>query len=50
MTQEKLLEYGLNQASIHEDLMIGTNDLKVTGATHDKRKIKIFENGNFVLK
>lgn len=50
MTQEKLLEYGLNQVSIHEDLMIGTNDLKVRGETHDKRKIQIFENRNFVLK
>lgn len=50
LTSEELEEKGLNQSDTHIDFMIGTSDLTITGTTKDKRKIKIFENGNFILK
>lgn len=50
LTYQEREERGLNQSDTHIDFMIGTEDLTITGITKDKRKIKIFENGNFILK
>lgn len=40
---------GINESIVHEDFMIGTSDLKITGKTKDGTLIVIFENGNFAL-
>ncbi len=47
MTTEKLLEKGVNDSVIHEDVMIGTADLTVTGLTHSGKTVQIFENGEW---
>ncbi len=49
MTKEELLKEEINQSVMHTDFMVGTKDLEITGITHDQQKIKVFENGNFVL-
>lgn len=46
-SKEELLKMGLNNCNNHVDFMIGTDDLEVIGITHDKKEIKIMENGNF---
>ena len=47
MTEEELLENGVNMSKAHVDFMIGTPDLEIIGTTKDNKKVKIFENGNF---
>lgn len=49
MTEEDLLENGLNVAEVHIDFMIGTNDLSVVGTTQDGREVEIMKDGNFVI-
>lgn len=48
LSDEELLELGINVSTIHVDFMIGTPDLEITATTYDNQKVKIFENGNFV--
>jgi aminopeptidase len=40
-------EYHLNKCDSHVDFMIGTNDMNITGITHEGKEIPIFINGNF---
>lgn len=47
LTEEELLNRGINMSKIHVDFMIGTPDLEIIGETFDNKKVKIFENGNF---
>lgn len=47
MSRREQKKAGLNQSSLHLDFMIGTKDLKIIGKTKDKKKVTIFENGNF---
>lgn len=47
LTKEELLQKGINVSKAHVDFMIGTPDLEITAETHDGKKIKILENGNF---
>ncbi|WP_100065463.1 aminopeptidase [Miniphocaeibacter massiliensis] len=49
MTEEELLSNGVNDALIHEDFMVGSSDLSITGITSTGEEIKIFENGNWVI-
>ena len=48
MTSAELLAHGVNDSLIHEDFMVGTRDLAITGCTADGRKIPVFRDGNFV--
>lgn len=48
-TAQQLCEKGLNQCSIHEDFVIGSNDMKITGFTFDKKEVVIFENGEWCI-
>lgn len=46
MNPEQLKALGVNAESLtHVDFMIGTNDLTITGITHEGDEIKVFENG-----
>ena len=46
MSPEQLKALGVNAESLtHVDFMIGTNDLTITGITHEGDEIKVFENG-----
>ena len=48
MDSVELVKNGVNDSLIHEDFMIGTEDLQITGTRADGSTIQIFENGNFV--
>lgn len=47
MSDEQLLENGVNVSKSHVDFMIGTPDLMITGTTRDNKEISIFVDGNF---
>lgn len=40
-------EMGINDSMIHEDIMIGTEDLSVIAYTRDGKKVQIFKDGNW---
>lgn len=47
LTEEQLLEQGINVSKNHVDFMIGTDDLSIIGTTKEGIEIPIFINGNF---
>lgn len=47
MSQSERLSHGLNKSIIHEDFMVGTEDLSIIGITHDGDEVVVFRNGNF---
>lgn len=49
MNTEELAIRGVNDSLIHEDFMIGTSDLVITGYTASGEKIPVFQNGNFTF-
>lgn len=49
MSPEELKQAGVNDSLIHEDFMIGTGDLEITGRTPDGKEIPVFKNGDFVI-
>ena len=49
MTKEQRRAVGLNDSIMHEDFMIGTPDLSITGITHDGKEIPVFIDGNFAF-
>mgnify|MGYP000211529050 CR=1 FL=1 len=49
MTKEELKAAGVNDSLIHEDFMIGTPDLQITGITADGAEIPVFRDGNFAF-
>lgn len=49
MDDEELLKNGVNRSLIHEDFMVGSKDLEITGIKKDGSQIKIFENGNWAI-
>ena len=40
---------GINSSLTHEDFMIGTDDLSITGLTRSGEKIPVFRNGSFAF-
>ncbi len=46
-TLEETRTLGVNESMIHEDFMIGTPDLCITGITEDGREVPIFVNGDW---
>ncbi|MGN1081255.1 MAG: aminopeptidase, partial [Acutalibacteraceae bacterium] len=48
-TLEQLKEKGINDSIIHEDFMIGTADLDITGETFDGKTVQIFKNGEWAF-
>ena len=49
MTAEQLLQKGLNASQIHEDVMVGSPDMRITGITRTGEQVLIFENGEWAL-
>ncbi len=47
MTDEELLQRGVNDSFIHEDFMVGTRDLSILGIGHDGKETPVFVNGNW---
>lgn len=48
MNSVELAQHGVNDSLVHEDFMIGTDDLSIVGTKADGTTVQIFENGNFV--
>jgi len=49
MSEEQLLAKGVNQSVIHEDVMIGSADMKITGLCENGETVLLFENGQWVF-
>ena len=49
MTRSQLMEKGLNDSAIHEDVMIGAPDTHITGVTKDGREVTIFVGGEWAF-
>ncbi len=49
MNTQQLLEKGVNDSAIHEDVMVGSEDMTITGLTQDGETVAIFENGEWAF-
>ncbi len=49
MSTEELEKLGVNDSLVHEDFMIGTEDLQITGITAEGKEIPVFKDGNFAF-
>ncbi len=49
MSNEELKARGINDSILHEDFMVGSKELDITGYTRDGKAIKIFTQGNWAL-
>ncbi len=49
MSKEQLAKNGVNDSLVHQDFMIGTADLEITGTTTAGEEIPVFKNGNFTF-
>ncbi len=49
MSTSELVEKGVNDSLIHEDIMVGSPDMKITGITKDNETVTIFENGEWAF-
>jgi len=47
LSDEELLQKGINLSKVHVDFMIGTSDLEIIAETKEHKKVKIMKNGNF---
>lgn len=48
-TQEQARELGMNDSMIHEDFMIGSEDLCIIGITESGEEVQIFRNGDWAF-
>lgn len=46
---EECREMGINDSFVHEDFMIGTDDLSIVGVTKDGERVQIFKDGNWAF-
>ncbi len=49
MTAEELAKKGVNNSSIHQDVMIGSCDMNIIGVTKEGKEIQLFLDGEWVL-
>ncbi len=49
MSQAELEDRGLNHSLIHEDIMVGTADMSITGLAKTGEAYTIFENGEWAI-
>lgn len=47
LSDEELENLGVNDSMVHEDFMVGTSDLEITGVTAEGKEVPVFKNGNF---
>ena len=48
-TLEQCRDMGINSSMIHEDFMIGSEDLDIVGETENGEMVQIFKNGNWAF-
>ena len=49
MSKAELAAVGVNDSVIHEDVMVGANDMDITGTTPTGEIVQIFKNGEWVF-
>ncbi len=49
MSRQELEAHGANQSVIHEDVMVGSADMTITGLTKQGETVLIFENGEWAF-
>lgn len=49
MSQDELIEAGINTSLAHVDFMIGSEDMNITGISFNDEKIPVFINGNWAF-
>ena len=49
MDSVTLLKHGVNDSLLHEDFMIGSSDLSITGRKKDGQEVPVFRGGNFTF-
>ncbi len=49
MTTEELLACGVNDSAIHEDVMVGSEDMTITGLTKAGETVVIFKDGEWAI-
>ena len=49
LSKDELLARGMNQSTIHEDVMVGAEDSHITGKCRDGRTVELFRDGVWVL-
>ncbi len=49
MNKDELLQAGVNDSLVHEDFMIGSGDMSVTGITADGTEIAVMKAGDFTF-
>ena len=49
LSADELSARGVNSSLVHEDVMVGAEDMTITGITKDGQKVPIFENGSWAL-
>lgn len=49
MTVQELMEKGVNDSLVHEDVMVGAPDMTITGLTKTGETVTIFENGEWAF-
>ena len=47
--QEKLEQLGLNHSLVHEDIMIGTEDLRIDGIRRGEGTVAVFRDGGWAF-
>lgn len=49
MTEEEIKAFGLNNSMVHEDFMIGSEDLSIVAETYDGKTVQIFKDGTWAF-
>ena len=49
MNKEQLMAKGANISVIHEDVMVGAEDMDIVGITYDGQEVQIFKDGEWVF-
>lgn len=48
-SKDEKLALGINQSFVHEDFMVGTADMSITGITGEGKEVPVFTDGNFAF-
>ncbi len=49
MSEQELEKAGANKSLVHEDFMIGSSDMDITGETESGETVPVFKNGNWAF-
>ncbi|MBX4261428.1 aminopeptidase [Clostridium estertheticum] len=49
LSNEELSRLEVNDSFVHEDFMVGTEDLQIIGITAEGKEVAVFEKGNFAF-